>query len=83
MAPTISIPIPPGKPKLLDHVREAIRLMHYSIRTEQAYTDWMRRFIPSSSNIGDSEITSFSVSLRDGKERGIPLRQRTLQRPVL
>jgi integron integrase len=34
-----------GKPKLLDQVRDAIRLRHYSIRTEQAYTDWIKRFI--------------------------------------
>ncbi len=33
------------KPKLLDQVREKIRLKHYSIRTEQAYTDWIRRYI--------------------------------------
>lgn len=32
-------------PKLLDQVREKIRLKHYSIRTEQAYVDWIRRFI--------------------------------------
>jgi integron integrase len=30
---------------LLDQVRGKIRLKHYSIRTEQAYTDWIRRFI--------------------------------------
>ena len=29
-------------PKLLDQVRGKIRLKHYSIRTEQAYTDWIR-----------------------------------------
>jgi hypothetical protein len=28
---------PPQKPKLLDRLRDAIRLRHYSIRTEQAY----------------------------------------------
>lgn len=32
-------------PKLLDQVRAKIRLKHYSIRTEQAYTDWIKRFI--------------------------------------
>jgi integron integrase len=32
-------------PKLLDQVRARIRVMHYSIRTEQAYVDWARRFI--------------------------------------
>src|SRR5262245_58645689 len=32
-------------PKLLDRVRHKIRLRHYSLRTEQAYLDWIRRFI--------------------------------------
>jgi site-specific recombinase XerD len=34
-----------GKPRLLDQVRYRIRVKHYSIRTEQAYIDWIRRFI--------------------------------------
>ena len=34
-----------GKPKLLEQVRDVIRRKHYSIRTEQIYTDWIRRFI--------------------------------------
>src|SRR6266513_3044332 len=34
-----------GKPKLLDQVRDVIRRKHYSIRTEQAYIDWIKRFI--------------------------------------
>ncbi len=33
------------KPKLLDQVRDKIWFKHYSIRTEQAYVDWIRRFI--------------------------------------
>lgn len=36
-------PSPP--PTLLARVRNAIRLKHYSIRTEQAYTDWIRRYV--------------------------------------
>ena len=32
-------------PRLLDRVRDAIRVRHYSIRTEQAYIDWTRRYI--------------------------------------
>jgi hypothetical protein len=32
-------------PKLLDRVRQVMRLKHYSYRTEQAYVDWIRRFI--------------------------------------
>ncbi len=33
------------RPKLLDQVREVIRLRHYSIRTEEAYVNVARRFI--------------------------------------
>jgi integron integrase len=32
-------------PKLLDRIRAEIRLRHYSIRTEEAYVDWARRYI--------------------------------------
>ena len=31
--------------KLLDLVRDAICTKHYSIRTEEAYVNWVRRFI--------------------------------------
>jgi len=30
---------------LLEQVRNAIRMKHYSIRTEDAYVDWIRRYI--------------------------------------
>jgi len=33
------------KPRLLDQVRDRCRVKHYSIRTERAYVDWIRRFI--------------------------------------
>jgi site-specific recombinase XerD len=33
------------KPKLLDQVRAVIRTKNYSYRTEQAYVQWIRRFI--------------------------------------
>ncbi len=39
-APTV-----PEAPRLLDRVRDRIRLKHYSIRTETAYLGWIRRFI--------------------------------------
>lgn len=32
-------------PKLLDQVRGKLRVKHYSIRTEQTYVDWIKRFI--------------------------------------
>ncbi|MEZ5576966.1 MAG: integron integrase [Candidatus Competibacteraceae bacterium] len=33
------------KPRLLDQVRDKIRFKHYSIRTEHAYVDWIKRYI--------------------------------------
>src|SRR5690242_8371747 len=33
------------KPKLLDQVRQAIRVRHYSLRTEDTYIHWIKRFI--------------------------------------
>jgi len=36
---------PPAKPKLLHLVRQAIRIRHYSPRTEEAYVHWIRRYI--------------------------------------
>ena len=34
--------------RLLDQVREQIRLKHYSIRTEQAYVSWIKNYSPPS-----------------------------------
>lgn len=34
-----------GAPRLLDRVRERLRTLHYSRRTEEAYVGWIRRFI--------------------------------------
>ena len=31
-------------PRLFDQVRAKIRLNHYSLRTEDAYIDWAKRF---------------------------------------
>ena len=36
---------PVRAPRLLDEVRRRMRLRHYSLRTEQAYTGWIRRYI--------------------------------------
>ena len=32
-------------PKLLDRVRTRMRVLHYAIRTEEAYLGWIRRYI--------------------------------------
>jgi integron integrase len=49
-------------------VRDAIRLKHYSIRTEQAYTDWIKRFIlfhkkRHPSEMAELEVTEFLTHL--------------------
>src|SRR5215467_6210113 len=51
-----------SSPKLLDRVRWHLRVKHYSIRTEQAYVEWIRRFILFHSKrhpneMGEREIT--------------------------
>jgi integron integrase len=48
----------------LDQVRTAIRMRHYSIRTEKAYVDWIKRFIlfhgrRHPKELGDAEVTAF------------------------
>src|SRR6266404_6035263 len=45
MHPSLPAPASVSKPKLLGKVRDAIRLRHYSIRTEQVYINWIKRFI--------------------------------------
>ena len=37
--------LPNPKLKLMDQVREVLRVKHYAIRTEQAYCDWIRRYV--------------------------------------
>lgn len=54
----------PNKPKLLDQVRRAIRLKHYSYRTEQSYIGWIKRFIlfhqkQHPKEMGKAEVESF------------------------
>jgi hypothetical protein len=35
----------PQRPRLLDQVRDAMRRKHYSLRTEESYIHWIKRFI--------------------------------------
>ena len=58
----------PPKPRLLDRMREALRLRRYSRRTEEAYVAWARRYIlfhgkrhPEA--LGAPEVTGFLTSL--------------------
>ena len=34
-----------GKPKLLDQMKNVMRIKHYSLQTEKSYVQWVRRYI--------------------------------------
>ena len=65
-------PVPQG-PKLLDQLRDRIRVKHYSIRTETQYVHWVRRFIlfhgkRHPREMGSGEVEAFLSHLAvDGK----------------
>lgn len=74
MPQTLSPAVSPDKPKLLDQVRNVIRRKHFSIRTEQAYTDWIRRFIlfhgkRHPREMSEPEVTAFLTHL--SRERNV------------
>ncbi len=55
-------------PRLLDQVRDATRRLHYSIRTEEAYVSWIRRFILFHGKrhpleMGEPEVVAFLTHL--------------------
>jgi len=59
---------PPGRPKLLARLRRAIRVHHYSPRTEAAYVLWVRRFVRfhgtrDPATMGESEVAAFLSDL--------------------
>ena len=51
----------PTGPRLLAQVRVRIRFKHYSLRTEQAYVDWIKRFIRFHGNRHPSELSAGDV----------------------
>lgn len=58
----------PNPPKLLDLLRNALRTRHCSRRTEQAYSQWVRRFIGfhgmrHPKELGEPEINEFLTNL--------------------
>jgi integron integrase len=60
-------------PRLLDLLRQHIRLLHYSIRTEEAYVHWVRAFIRyhglrHPSELAGPEIQAFLTWLANERE---------------
>ena len=56
------------QPRLLDQVRDTLRARHYSLRTEEAYVQWIRRFIlfhhkRHPQEMGAAEVSQFLSDL--------------------
>jgi hypothetical protein len=56
------------EPRLLDQVRNRIRFKHYSIRTEETYVEWVRRFVlfhrkRHPRDMGAAEVEAFLTHL--------------------
>lgn len=65
--PAENTPVPLS-PKLLDQLRDRIRVKHYSIRTETQYVQWVRRFIlfhgkRHPKDLGAPEVEAFLTHL--------------------
>jgi hypothetical protein len=66
----------PRPKKLLDQVRDHIRLKNYSYRAEQSYVDWIKRFIlfhnkRHPSEMGRLEIEAFLTYLLMLRSRNV------------
>lgn len=70
-APLASLP-PIKATRLMDQVRERVRYLHYSIRTEQAYLHWIKAFIHFHGmrhprDMGAPEVEAFLTDLVNTK----------------
>ncbi len=70
--------MPSPAPKLLDRVRLAIRTRHLSLRTEQAYVQWIHRFIlfhgkRHPKEMGTDEIGEVKEVVRAKRPRKLPV----------
>ena len=67
----MAIPSRPDPRTLLGQVKAQIRVRHYSLRTEEAYVHWTRRYLRFNKHrhpreLGAEELKSFLSSLADG-----------------
>ena len=75
---TADAPLPPLQSgRLLDQVRERIRYLHYSLRTEQAYVHWVRAFVRHHGlrhprSMGQVEVEAFLSWLAGERHVAVP-----------
>jgi hypothetical protein len=60
--------IPNPKLKLMDQVREVMRLKHYALRTERCYCDWVRRYVRFLDMKSRTNLESGEAKSRDNAE---------------
>jgi len=73
--------MPPPKKKLLDHVRDRLRLKNYAYRTEKSYLYWIKQYIlfynkRHPNEMGGSEIEQFLTYLASTKKSPHQLKTR-------
>jgi integrase len=73
MSPDREPSVPVRPPKLLDEVRQAVRLRHFSPRTEKSYVAWIRRYIHFHAlrhprELGAADVTGFLASLAEARQ---------------
>ena len=81
---TSTAPLPPLRSvKVLDQLRERIRYLHYSLRTEQAYVHWVRAFIRfhgvrHPATLGSSEVEAFLSWLANERKVSVSTHRQAL-----
>ena len=77
------VPQKQNKPKLLDQVKNEMRVKHYSRKIEESYTSWMKRFIlfnnkKHPNEMGKEEIQKFLNYLAIEKHVSAPTQNQAL-----
>ena len=60
-------------PKLLDQIRNKLRVKHYAIRTEEQYLHWIKRYIlfhgkRHPKDMGAAQIEAFLTNLAEAEK---------------
>ena len=74
----------PAKPKLLDQMREKLRVLHYAWKTEKAYVAWVEKFLRRGGTDAEALRTEFGWHWRSlWAASGDAYRGRALDIPAL
>jgi integron integrase len=70
--PSPPAPEAPLAPRLIEVLRQHLRYQHYSLRTEEAYVHWVRRYVRWAGGrhprtMGQAEVQAFLTSLASGR----------------